>query len=130
LDETTACNEATETEPNPEMMQSIEEHQKIPKEDAAGTPVRGPRTRRRVCDLAAERRRKMKKRTQGYRGSGRKLAAACRKVYRRAKVVWRKRNLIRKIRIQASRELAVARREMMHRAKVAWRRGHARKRYD
>jgi hypothetical protein len=32
--EMTACNEVTETEPNPGMMQSIEEHQEIPKEDA------------------------------------------------------------------------------------------------
>jgi hypothetical protein len=56
------------------------------------------------------------------------LAAACRKVSRRAEVAWRKRNLIRKIRIQASREsrkeLAVARREIMRRTKVD------RKRYD
>jgi hypothetical protein len=28
----TACNEAAETEPNPGTMQSIEEHQEIPKE--------------------------------------------------------------------------------------------------
>jgi hypothetical protein len=42
LDEMTACDEATETEPNPGMMQSIEEHHEIPKEDAAVMPVRGP----------------------------------------------------------------------------------------
>jgi esterase/lipase len=30
LDETAACNEATEIEPDPRMMQSIEEHQEIP----------------------------------------------------------------------------------------------------
>jgi hypothetical protein len=30
--ETTACNEVTETEPNPGMMQSTEEHLEIPKE--------------------------------------------------------------------------------------------------
>jgi hypothetical protein len=34
LDETTACREATETESDPGMMQSIEEHQETPKEDA------------------------------------------------------------------------------------------------
>jgi hypothetical protein len=32
LDETTACNGATETDPDPGMMQFIEEHQEIPKE--------------------------------------------------------------------------------------------------
>jgi hypothetical protein len=39
LDETTACNKATETEPIPQMMQSIEEHQDIPKGEAAVMPV-------------------------------------------------------------------------------------------
>jgi hypothetical protein len=134
LDETTACNEAKETEPNPLMMPSMEEHQGISKKDAAVMPVGGPRKRRRVRNLASERHQKRKERTQGYSGSRRKSTSACRKVTPRAKVAWRKRKLIRKIRIQASREsrkeLAVARREMMHRAKVAWRRGHDRKRYD
>jgi hypothetical protein len=55
-------------------------------------------------------------------------------VSRRAKVAWRKRNIIRKIRMQASREsrkeLAVARREMIHRVKVARHRGRDRKIYD
>jgi hypothetical protein len=76
----------------------------------------------------------MKEKTQEYRGSRRKLVAVCRKVSRGAKVAWRKINLIRKIRIQASREsrmeLAVARRKMIRRAKVAQRRVHDRKRYD
>jgi hypothetical protein len=35
LDEKTTCREATETEPDPGMMQSVEEHQKIPKGEAA-----------------------------------------------------------------------------------------------
>jgi hypothetical protein len=56
LDEATACREATETEPNPVMMQSIEEHQEITKEGAAVMPVGEPRKQRRVCNLAAERR--------------------------------------------------------------------------
>jgi hypothetical protein len=30
LKETTACQEATETKPNPGMMQSIEEHKEVP----------------------------------------------------------------------------------------------------
>jgi hypothetical protein len=58
LNEMTACNEATE--PNPETMQSIEEHQVIPKEDAAVMPVRGPRKQHRVCNLATEHCHKMK----------------------------------------------------------------------
>jgi uncharacterized coiled-coil DUF342 family protein len=31
LDETTACREATETEPDPRMVQSIKEHKEFPK---------------------------------------------------------------------------------------------------
>jgi hypothetical protein len=78
------------------MMQSIEVHQEIPKGEAAKMPVGGPRNRRGVCNLAAERRQKMKERTRGYRESRRTSAAASRKVSRRAKVAWRKINLIRK----------------------------------
>jgi hypothetical protein len=52
LDETTACQETTETEPNPGMMQSIEEHQEIPKREAAVMPVGEPRKRCRVQNLA------------------------------------------------------------------------------
>jgi hypothetical protein len=96
LDETTAGSGATETEPHPGMMKSIEEHQEIPKKEAAVMPVGAPRKRRRVCNLAAERRQKMKTRTRRNSGSRRKLDAACRKVSRRTKVAWRKRNLIRK----------------------------------
>jgi hypothetical protein len=48
LDETTACNEATKSEPNPGMMQSIEVNQGI-KEDAAVMPVGGPKKRRRAA---------------------------------------------------------------------------------
>jgi hypothetical protein len=55
-EETTTCQEVTETEPDSRMMQSIEEHQEIPKEESAVMPVGEPRKRRRVCSLAAERR--------------------------------------------------------------------------
>jgi hypothetical protein len=48
----------TETEPIPGMMQSIGEHQDIPKEEAAVIPVGEPRKWRRVCNLAAECRQK------------------------------------------------------------------------
>jgi hypothetical protein len=133
LDETSACNRATETEPDPGMMQSIEEHQEIPKEDAAVMLVGEQRKQRRVCNLAMKYRQKMRERIRGYNGSRRK-SATCKKVSHHAKVARQKRNLIRKVRIQAShdsqKELAVARREMMHRAKVAQRRGQHRKRYE
>jgi hypothetical protein len=60
LDEITACNEATETEPDPEIIQSIEEHQEIPKENAAVMRDVGSRKRRRVRNLAAQRRQQRK----------------------------------------------------------------------
>jgi hypothetical protein len=97
LDEMTTYREAGETEPDLGMVQSIEEQQETPKEDAAVMPVRGPRMQRRVCSLSAECRQKMKERTQGNSGSRRKSASACRKVSRHAKVAWQKRNIIRKI---------------------------------
>jgi hypothetical protein len=96
LDETTSCNRVTETEPDPGIMQSKEEHQEIPKEDAAGMPVGEPRKRCRVCNLAAEHRQKRKERTRGNRGSRKELAVTHRKVLRRAKAAWCKRNIARK----------------------------------
>jgi hypothetical protein len=116
------------------MMQSIGEQQEIPKGEAAKMPVGGLRKPRRVRNLDAERSQKLKERTRGNSGSRRKLAAACRKVSRRAKVGWRKRKLVRRIRTQGNygwrKEFVVARREMTHRAEVARRRGHDRERYD
>jgi hypothetical protein len=76
LDEKTACNGVTETEPEPGLIQSVEEHQEAPKEDAAVMPVGGLRKRRRVCSLVAKHPQKRKERTRGYRGSRRKSAAA------------------------------------------------------
>jgi DNA gyrase/topoisomerase IV subunit A len=49
------------TEPDPGMMQSTEEHQEIPREEAAVLPVGEPRKRRRVCNLSAERRQRGRK---------------------------------------------------------------------
>jgi hypothetical protein len=66
------------TKPNPGMMQSTEEHQEIPKGEAAVMPVGEPRKRRRVSNLATERCQKRKERTRGNHGSRRKSAAACR----------------------------------------------------
>jgi hypothetical protein len=40
--------EATNIEQDPGMMQSVEEHQEIPTEDAAIMPVREPRKQRRI----------------------------------------------------------------------------------
>jgi hypothetical protein len=45
LDETTTCREASQTELDQGMMQSAEEHQEIPKGEAAVMPVRGLRKR-------------------------------------------------------------------------------------
>jgi hypothetical protein len=84
------------TEPDPGMMQSTEEDQEIPKGEAAAMLVGEPRKRCRVRNMAVERRQKRKERTRGNRGSRRKLAAACRKVSRPAKVAWRKRKLVRR----------------------------------
>jgi hypothetical protein len=104
-------------------MQSIEEHQEIPKGEAEGLPVGGPRKRRRVRNLAAECRQKRKERTRGNSGSRRTLAAAYRKVSRREKVAWRKRKLIRNIRTLEKcgrrKEFAAARIRTTRCAKVA-----------
>jgi hypothetical protein len=50
------------TVPDPEMMQSAEEHQEIPTEDAAIMPVGESRKQHRDRKLAAERRQKIKDR--------------------------------------------------------------------
>jgi GH24 family phage-related lysozyme (muramidase) len=101
LDETTICNGATETKPDPRMTQSVEEHQEAPKEDDAVMLFEGPRKRRRVCNLAAKRCQKRKERTRGNRGYRRKLSAvACRNVFCRVKMAWQKRKLVRRIETQ------------------------------
>jgi hypothetical protein len=56
------------------MMQSAEDHQESPNEDAAVMPVGEPRKRRRVQNLAVESCQKRKD------GSRRKSAASCRKM--------------------------------------------------
>jgi hypothetical protein len=99
--ETTVCHEATEEdiekiELDSGMMQSVAEHQEIPREDAAVMPVRGLRKQRRGRKQAAGRREEPKELNRGICGSREKLAAACRKVSRRATVAWRKRNILRK----------------------------------
>jgi hypothetical protein len=96
LDEMTACNDATENELDPGMMQSIEEHQ-VPNEEAAVMLVRKLRKWHRVQNVAVERHQKRKERTWGKIGSRRKSAATCRKVSRHAKVARQKRKLVRRI---------------------------------
>jgi hypothetical protein len=123
-----AHREATETKLDPGLMQSTEKHQEIPKGEASVMLVGVPRKRRRVRNLAAECRQKRKERTRGNRGSKRKLAAACRKVSRCAKVTWRKRNLFRKIRTLEKcgrRKEFAARVRTTRCAKVARRKGRS-----
>jgi hypothetical protein len=121
LDETTACNKATETKLDPVHKGASGD----PKGESAMILVGEPRKRRRVCNLAAERRQKRKERTRGYRGSGRKLAAACKRASRRAKVAWRKRNLFRRTGTQeicgSRKRVTITGRMTIRRAKLAWR---------
>jgi hypothetical protein len=71
--------EAMKIEQDPRMMQSMEEHQEMPAEDATVMPVGELRKRCRVRKRPTESRQKMKKRTP-----------------RHATVAWRKRKLLRK----------------------------------
>jgi hypothetical protein len=96
LKELTETFEKTLTEQSQEMMQSAEEHQEVPREDAAVKPVRGRKRRHRGRKEAAGRHGDPKELTRGDCGSRKKLAAACRKPSRRATVAWRKRNVFRK----------------------------------
>jgi hypothetical protein len=111
------------------MMQSAEERQEVPMEDAAVIPVRGRKRRHRGRKQATGRREEPKELTRGDHGSRKMLAAACRKASRRATVAWLKRNVFRKSwtcgycglrkEVTASRKM-VARCER-HRRKVAQR---------
>jgi hypothetical protein len=96
----TACHEAKEantekTEPDPGTMQ--EEHQEIPKEDAAVMQVRGLRKGRRDRNLAARRHQKPKGRIQASCESRRRLTVAGKKIAHHATVAWRKRNNFKKL---------------------------------
>jgi hypothetical protein len=98
---TTVCHkvkeaDAEKTEPDREIMQSVAEHQMAPKEDAIVKPVKGRKKRHRGRKLAAGRHGEPKELTRSDCGSGRKLAAACRKVSSCATVAWQKRNLFKK----------------------------------
>jgi hypothetical protein len=96
--ETTACHEATEAnmekiQPDPGMMQSVDEQQEVPKEDAVVKPVRGRKKRHRDRKLIAGRREEPKKLTRGYCASRKRVTVASRRnVSRHARVEWRKKN--------------------------------------
>jgi hypothetical protein len=77
-------------------MQSVGEYQGVPKVEDTVMPVRGLRKRRRDRNLASGRRQKPKGRIQASCDSQKRLAVACRKMTRHARVAWRKRNIARK----------------------------------
>jgi hypothetical protein len=79
-----------------EIIQSVGEHQVVPRKDAVVKPVRGRKKRHRARKQAAGRRGQPKDFTRGESGSRKKLAAACRMASRRATVAWRKKNFFRK----------------------------------
>jgi hypothetical protein len=93
--ERTAWQEAMEARLGCEEPTSVE-HREVPTEEAAVKSSRTMKKRQRGRHPAAGRRGEPKERTRGDCGSRRKLAAACRKVFRRAAVAWRKRIVVRK----------------------------------
>jgi hypothetical protein len=126
-----ACLRKTEadtekTEPDPGMMQSVEEHQEIPKEEAALMPVGGLRKRRRDRNLATGCHQKPKGRIQASCESRSRLTVAGKKMTRRAAVAWHKRNVFRKIGTQGicglRKRLTAAGINMTCHARVAWHR--------
>jgi hypothetical protein len=109
-------------------MQSVEEHQEIPKEEAALMLVRGLRKRRRDRNLAAERRQKSKRRIRASCESRRRLTVVGKKMTHRATVAWHKRNVFRRIGTQGNcgphKEFAAARIRTTRCAKPARGREH------
>jgi hypothetical protein len=100
----------------------------VPKEKAVVKPVKGRKKRLRSRKPAAERCGEPKELTRGDFESGKKLAAACRKVSSCATVAWHNRNLLRKIGTQENcgphKEFAAARIRTTHCAKVSRGREH------
>jgi hypothetical protein len=94
----TACHKAKETDtekiqPNPRMMQSVAEHQKVPKEEAAVMPVRGLRKRRGDRNLAVGHHQKPKGRIEASCESRKRLTVAGRRMICCAGVAWFRRML-------------------------------------
>jgi hypothetical protein len=112
-------------EPDRRLMQSVAEHQVAPKEDAIVKPVKGRKKRHKSRKLAAERRGVPKELNRRDCGSGKKSAAACRKVSSYAKVAWRKRHLFEKIGTQGNcgprSKLTSAGIKTTRHAEVTWR---------
>jgi hypothetical protein len=125
--EKAASQKVTETEADPGKMQSVEEHQEIPKEEAALMPVGGLRKRRRDRNLAAGCHQKPKRRIRASCES-RRLTITGKKMTRRATVARRKRNVLRRIGTQGNcephKEFATARIRTTRCAKVARGREH------
>jgi hypothetical protein len=86
------------------MMQSVGEHQEVPKGEAAVMVVGGLRKRRRDLNLAAERRQKPKERTWGYCGSQKRVTVDGRRMICCAGVAWLRRGVVRKNCIRAKVE--------------------------
>jgi hypothetical protein len=133
LDGMTTCREGKEIEPDPGMMQSIEEHQ-IPKEDATVMPVGEPRKRHRVCNLATERHQKRKERTLGYCRSRRSQLLPARRCPAGQKWHGKKRNLFRRTGTQEScgsqKRVTVTDRKLTHDTGVVWLKEKVRMHYE
>jgi hypothetical protein len=119
--ETIACQEMEarqdEQKPTPVNRKPEAAKEEVPVEDAVVKPVNGRKKRhkgKKQCEEPEEL-------TRGICGSRRKLAAACRKVSRRATVARPRRDVFKNGRTQdvCQRRLAAARRERSHRAEVA-----------
>jgi hypothetical protein len=96
-----ACHKETETytekiQPNPRMMQSVAEHQEVPKEEATVMLVRGLRKWHGDWNLATGRHQKPKGRIQANCESRKRLTVASRRMTRYAGVAWFKRGVVRK----------------------------------
>jgi hypothetical protein len=104
----------------------VEEHQEIPKEEAAVMPVGGLRKWRRDWNLAAGRRQKPKGRFQASCESRSRLTVAGKKMTRRATMALRKKNVFRKIGTQGicgpRKRLTAAGINVTRHATVAWHR--------
>jgi hypothetical protein len=109
---------AEKTEPNPGMMQFVAEHQVVPKEEATVKPVKGRKKRRRGRKPASGQHEEPKELTRSDCGSGNKLAAACRKMTRHARVAWHRENFTKKdwTRNQAEQETPKRRND----GKILW----------
>jgi hypothetical protein len=95
--ETRNGGEEMETECNPRMMPSAEEHHKIPDREAAVTPVRGLRKWQRVRNLAAKHRQKKQDKTQETCGLLRNFSATRKGMIRCARVTWHRGRIVGKI---------------------------------